>query len=53
MESSAQMEGFSLAKNLDSTSMTAGEKVEYMDELAGGSEDVVVAAYKISLLVVH
>lgn len=53
MESSVQMQGFPFAKNLGSTSMTTGEKVEYMDKLAGGSEVVVVAAYRISLLIIQ
>lgn len=35
--SCVQMQGFPLAKNRASTSMTMGEKVEYMGKLAGGS----------------
>ena len=53
MESSGQTRGFPLAKNLDSTAMTTGEKGEYVDKLAGGSEDVVEAANKISLVIIH
>ena len=53
MGSSIQMQGFVLAENLESTSVITGEIAENMDKLAGGSEDVVAAAPRIYLLIVH
>lgn len=47
------MQGFAPAKNLERTSMIIGEKAEYMDKRASVSEDVVTAACRISLLIVH
>lgn len=53
MESSMEVQGSPLAKNLDSILVIAREKVEHMDKRTDGSEEVVVAASRLSLLTVH